>query len=47
MRDPRKQPLPGDVVTRLGCTRTVIEIKKNTRFSKVVFKSNKNGFKSL
>lgn len=31
MRDPRKQPLPGDVLTRLGCTRTVVEIKKNTR----------------
>jgi len=31
MRDPRKHPAQGDVLTRFGTTRKVIEVKTNDR----------------
>lgn len=31
MRDPRKNPVPGDVLTRFGTTREVTTIKHNDR----------------
>lgn len=31
MRDPRKNPVPGDVISRLGTTREVTAIKRNSR----------------
>lgn len=31
MRDPRKHPVPGDVIARLGSTREVTAIKQNDR----------------
>lgn len=31
MRDPRKNPVPGDVITRFGTTREVTAIKQNDR----------------
>ncbi|ABG73168.1 hypothetical protein phiO18_16 [Aeromonas phage phiO18P] len=31
MRDPRKHPVPGDVLTRFGTTREVTDIKCNDR----------------
>lgn len=31
MRDPRKHPVPGDVLTRFGTTREVTRIKNNER----------------
>lgn len=31
MRDPRKSPVPGDVITRFGTTREVTAIKRNER----------------
>ena len=31
MRDPRKNPVPGDVLTRFGTTREVTAIKRNER----------------
>ncbi|QQA62423.1 hypothetical protein JC965_08125 [Aeromonas caviae] len=31
MRDPRKYPVAGDVITRLGSTREVTAIKRNDR----------------
>ncbi|OCA63019.1 hypothetical protein A9R10_08255 [Aeromonas piscicola] len=31
MRDPRKNPVPGDVITRLGTTREVKATKQNDR----------------
>ena len=31
MRDPRKQPVPGDVLTRFGTTREVTALKHNGR----------------
>ena len=31
MRDPRKNPVPGDVITRFGSTREVRELKLNER----------------
>ncbi|TNI67368.1 hypothetical protein [Aeromonas hydrophila] len=31
MRDPRKNPVPGDVITRLGTTREVTDTKQNDR----------------
>lgn len=31
MRDPRKQPVPGDVLTRFGTTREVTGLKRNDR----------------
>ncbi|MFM5336947.1 hypothetical protein ACET97_10410 [Aeromonas enteropelogenes] len=31
MRDPRKNPVPGDVLTRFGTTREVMAIKRNSR----------------
>ena len=31
MRDPRKHPVPGDVITRFGSTREVTAIKRNDR----------------
>ncbi|MBV7599402.1 hypothetical protein [Aeromonas sp. sia0103] len=31
MRDPRKQPVPGDVITRFGTTREVTATRRNER----------------
>lgn len=31
MRDPRKNPVPGDVLTRFGTTREVTDLKRNER----------------
>lgn len=31
MRDPRKNPVPGDVLTRFGTTRKVTDLKRNDR----------------
>lgn len=31
MRDPRKHPVPGDVITRFGSTREVIATRRNER----------------
>lgn len=31
MRDPRKHPVPGDVITRFGTTKEVTTIKRNDR----------------
>ena len=31
MRDPRKNPVPGDVITRFGTTREVTATKQNDR----------------
>lgn len=31
MRDPRKHPVPGDVLTRFGTTKEVTAIKRNDR----------------
>lgn len=31
IRDPKKHPVPGDVLTRFGSTRTVLTVTKNDR----------------